>query len=34
LRGEWAYTWSDILQIQNNSDLSEFAVMIQAGVRF
>jgi hypothetical protein len=34
LWGEYAYTWSDILQPQNNSDLMELNLMLTAGVRF
>jgi hypothetical protein len=34
LRFEWDYTWSDVLQLQNNSDLQEINLMFTAGVRF
>jgi len=33
-RVEWDYTWMDILQIQNNSDLEDVNFLVTAGVRF
>ncbi|MCC6418188.1 MAG: hypothetical protein IT429_08035 [Gemmataceae bacterium] len=33
-RVEWDYTWSDILQRQNNSDLTTFNLLANFGVRF
>jgi hypothetical protein len=33
-RIEWAYTWSDILQIQNDADMQELNFLLTAGVRF
>jgi hypothetical protein len=33
-RAEWDYTWMDILQIQNNSDLEDVNFLITAGIRF
>jgi hypothetical protein len=33
-RVEWAYTWSDILQVGIRSDVSEVNATLQAGVRF
>jgi hypothetical protein len=33
-RLEWGYTWSDILQRQNNSDITEINFLISYGVRF
>jgi hypothetical protein len=34
LRVEWSYNWSDILQIQNNSDLEDVDFTVNLGVRF
>lgn len=34
LRGEYGYTWTSILQSQNNSDIGDLAVLINLGVRF
>jgi hypothetical protein len=34
IRGEYSYTWSDILQTQNNADLQELALLIELGLRF
>jgi hypothetical protein len=34
IRGEWAYTWADILQIQNKSDLQDFNLLLNFGVRY
>src|SRR5262249_33967463 len=34
IRAEWDYSWSDILQIQNNSDLQDLNLMFTAGIRF
>jgi hypothetical protein len=34
LRTEWAYTWSDILQRQNDADVQEINLMLTVGVRF
>jgi hypothetical protein len=34
LRAEWSYTWSDLLQSQNNGDLMDADVLLTAGVRF
>jgi hypothetical protein len=33
-RLEWDYTWMDILQIQNNSDLQDLNLLFMAGIRF
>jgi hypothetical protein len=33
-RFEWDYTWSDILQIQNNSDIQDVNFMFSGGWRF
>jgi hypothetical protein len=33
-RIEWDYTWMDILQIQNNSDLQDLNLLFTAGIRF
>jgi hypothetical protein len=33
-RFEWDYTWMDILQVQNNSDLQDLNFLITAGIRF
>ncbi len=33
-RVEWDYTWMDILQIQNNSDLQDLNLLFTAGIRF
>jgi len=34
LRAEWDYTWSDILEIQNKSDVGGINLMFSIGVRF
>jgi hypothetical protein len=34
MRFEWGYTWSDILQQQNLSDLQDINILFTAGVRF
>jgi hypothetical protein len=34
VRGEWSYTWSDILQHQNLTDLTELTVLFNAGLRY
>jgi hypothetical protein len=34
VRVEYGYTWSDIMQIQNNSDVQDLNIMISIGVRF
>jgi hypothetical protein len=34
LRAEWSYTWSDVLQQQNDSDLQDVTLMMTLGVRF
>jgi hypothetical protein len=34
IRGEYSYTWSDILQHQNDSDLQQINLLFTAGVRF
>jgi hypothetical protein len=34
MRAEWGYTWSDILQRQNDSDLQDVNILFTAGVRF
>jgi hypothetical protein len=34
LRGEWAYTWTDLLQTQNNSDLQDLSLLFTIGVRY
>jgi hypothetical protein len=34
VRVEYGYTWSDILQIQNNSDLEDINLLFTAGIRF
>jgi hypothetical protein len=34
LRGEYEYTWSDILQLQNKSDIQDIAVLANVGIRF
>jgi hypothetical protein len=34
IRGEWAYTWSDILQRQNDADVQELNLLFTLGVRF
>ena len=34
LRVEYGYTWTSILQSQNNSDVGDLAVLINLGVRF
>lgn len=33
-RAEWGYTWSDILQAQNKSDIQDLNLMMTLGVRF
>jgi hypothetical protein len=33
-RLEWAYTWMDILQVQNNSDVQDLNILFTAGIRF
>jgi hypothetical protein len=34
LRAEWNYTWSDILQIQNDSDIMTVNLLVSLGYRF
>jgi hypothetical protein len=34
MRVEWDYTWSDILQIQNKSDLQDINLMLSFGLRY
>jgi hypothetical protein len=34
LRLEWTYTWSDIMQLQNDSDLMELNLLLNFGLRF
>jgi hypothetical protein len=34
LRVEYSYMWSSFLQPQNDTDLSEFGIMLTAGIRF
>ncbi|MSR29955.1 MAG: hypothetical protein EXR99_00480 [Gemmataceae bacterium] len=34
VRLEWDYTWSDILQRQNNSDLASFGLLFNGGLQF
>jgi hypothetical protein len=34
VRGEWAYTWSDVLQRQNDADIMELNLLFSLGVRF
>ena len=34
MRFEWGYTWSDILQEQNMSDVQDINILFTAGVRF
>ncbi|HYV38573.1 MAG TPA: hypothetical protein VE988_23010 [Gemmataceae bacterium] len=34
LRVEYAYTWSDILQIQNKSDVQDVNILFNLGIRF
>jgi hypothetical protein len=34
LRGEWAYTWTDLLQTQNNGDLQDLNLMFTIGIRY
>jgi hypothetical protein len=34
LRLEWDYIWSDILQSQNNSDLSNISLLYNGGIQF
>ena len=34
VRVEWDYTWSDILQRQNDSNMQDLNVMINLGIRF
>jgi hypothetical protein len=33
-RAEWAYTWSDLLQVQNDSDMMDVNLLLTFGVRF
>jgi hypothetical protein len=33
-RAEWSYTWSDVLQIQNNADVQDILIMGGVGFRF
>jgi hypothetical protein len=33
-RSEWGYTWQELLQSQNNTDLAEFNLLLTAGIRF
>ena len=34
IRGEYSYTWSDILQIQNKAEFGEFGLLFSLGVRY
>jgi hypothetical protein len=34
VRVEYSYTWSDIMQIQNNSDVQDLNILFSIGVRF
>ena len=34
LRSEYGYTWSDILQRQNDGDIQEVSLLFNLGVRF
>jgi hypothetical protein len=34
IRTEWAYTWSDVLQRQNDADISEINLLFTLGIRF
>src|SRR5262249_42403750 len=34
LRAEWSYTFSEILQDQNNADINDMLLMLNFGVRF
>ena len=34
LRAEFDYTWSDILQIQNKSDVQDINLLLSFGVRY
>ena len=34
LRSEYGYTWSDILQRQNNSDIQDISLLVNLGLRF
>ena len=34
LRVEYGYTWSDILQIQNKSDVQDINILFNVGLRF
>ncbi len=34
IRAEYGYTWSNILQTQNNANLQEITVQLSAGLRF
>ena len=34
VRAEWSYTWTDLLQSQNNTDVQEVSLMLTLGVRF
>jgi hypothetical protein len=34
VRAEWSYTWTDILQSFNNSDIADASILLNVGVRF
>ena len=34
MRTEWGYTWSDVLQRRNDSDMQDVNILFTAGVRF
>jgi hypothetical protein len=34
IRGEYSYTWSDILQRQNDADIQEISILFSLGARF
>ena len=34
VRAEFAYTWTDVLQSFNNSDIADISIMLNVGVRF
>jgi hypothetical protein len=34
VRAEWSYTWNDILQHQNNSDIQDINLMLSIGYRY
>ena len=34
LRSEYGYTWADILQRQNNSDVQDINLLFNLGLRF